>query len=142
MDVVRVDAVRVNKEYPLAFRKYSADAGHDLYATQTMMLWPFVPARIPLNIMASIPPGMFGRICGRSSLNALGIHVMPGTVDSGYAGQMFAVAVNLTLVPRRVRAGERVAQMILIPFCPADITEVEALRPTARGSGALGSTGR
>ncbi len=142
MDIVTIRAARVNKDYPLAFKKYPADAGHDLYATRTMILWPFVPARIPLNIMASIPEGTFGRICGRSSLNALGIHVLPGTVDSGYIGQVFAVAVNLTLVPRRIRAGDRVAQMIFIPCCRAHIAEVDALTPTERGGGGFGSTGR
>ncbi|MEW6226779.1 MAG: dUTP diphosphatase [Bacillota bacterium] len=139
---MRIAAVRVSKEFPLAFKKYPADAGHDLYATKTMILWPFMPVKIPLNIRVSTPPGVFGRVCGRSSVSARGICVMPGTVDSGYVGQLFAVAVNVTLLPRRIRAGDRVAQLIFIPFCPAEIEEADALSPTARGDRGLGSTGR
>ncbi len=137
----RVNAVRVTDEFPLAFKGHDTDAGYDLFATKAAILWPFTPVRIPLNIRMAIPPGVFGRVCGRSSLNARGICIMPGTVDPGYTGQVFAVAVNLALVPRRIRAGDRVAQMVLIPFCAAALEEVDRLSPTARGEGALGSTG-
>ena len=140
--MTRINAVRITPKYPLAFKKYPTDAGYDMYAIRSMILWPFVPAKIPLNIRANIPQGLFGRICGRSSLNAEGICILSGTVDSGYVGQMFAVAVNLTLVPRRIREGDRIAQLIFIPFCAAEINEVQDLPSTPRGDSASGSTGR
>lgn len=139
---VQIDAVRMTHKYPLAFKKYPTDAGYDMYAIRSMVLWPFIPRKIPLNIRANIPEGVFGRICGRSSLNAEGICILSGTVDSGYVGQMFAVAVNLTLIPRRIREGDRVAQLIFIPFHAAKIREVDDLPSTPRGDSASGSTGR
>ncbi len=139
---MQIDAVRITRKYPLAFKKHPTDAGYDMYTIRSMTLWPFIPRKIPLNIKANIPCGVFGRICGRSSLNAEGICILSGTVDSGYVGQMFAVAVNLTLIPRRIREGDRIAQLILIPFCAAEIREVDELPSTPRGDGALGSTGR
>jgi dUTP pyrophosphatase len=139
---VQIDAVRITHKYPLAFKKYPTDAGYDMYAISSMILWPFIPKKIPLNIRASIPEGVFGRICGRSSLNAEGICILSGTVDSGYIGQMFAVAVNLTLIPRRIREGDRIAQLIFIPFRAAEIREVDDLPSTPRGDSASGSTGR
>ncbi|NLS45631.1 MAG: dUTP diphosphatase [Firmicutes bacterium] len=139
---MKIDAVRVTHRYPLSFKKYPNDAGYDMYAISHTILWPFVPKRIPLNIKASIPEGVFGRICGRSGLNAEGICVLPGTVDSGYTGQIFAVTVNLSLIPRRIRKGDRIAQLIFIPFYAAEIREVQDLPATARGDSALGSTGR
>ncbi|HAV21075.1 MAG: hypothetical protein QM391_01350 [Bacillota bacterium] len=139
---MQIDAVRITERYPMAFKKYPSDAGYDMYALCSTILWPLVPRKIPLNIKASIPEGVFGRICGRSSLNAEGIFILPGTVDSGYVGQMFAVAVNLTLKPRRIREGDRIAQLIFIPFCQAGLREVDELPSTPRGDSAAGSTGR
>lgn len=139
---MEIDAVRITGEYPLAFKKYPADAGYDMYTIKSMILWPFIPRKVPLNIKANIPEGVFGRICGRSSLNAKGICILSGTVDSGYVGQMFAIAVNLSLVPRRIREGDRIAQLIFIPFYTAEIQEVDDLPSTPRGSSASGSTGR
>ena len=94
---MQIDAVRITERYPIAFKKYPSDAGYDMYARCATILWPLVPRKIPLNIKASIPEGVFGRINGRSSLNAEGKIMRPGTVDSGYVGLMSAVAVNLTL---------------------------------------------
>lgn len=139
---MEINAVKITHEYPLAFKKYPNDAGYDMYALSSEVLWPLTPKRIPLNIKASIPHGVFGRICGRSSLNAEGIYILSGTVDSGYIGQIFAVAVNLTLIPRRIRKGDRIAQLIFIPFCTATLKEVHNLSETPRGDSASGSTGR
>jgi dUTP pyrophosphatase len=117
------------------------DAGYDLIALKNVILWPFRPVIIPVNIQALIPTGYFGRVTGRSGLNAKGILVIPGTVDSGYTGIWQSITVNLTLWPKRIQKGNRIAQMIILPFAKINFCLTAELSPTDRGQDGFMSSG-
>lgn len=66
----------------------------------------------------------------------------PGTIDSDYRGE---IGVILGMTKRgfyQIKRGDRIAQLVLAPVTRAEVTEVEELSTTVRGSGGLGSTGR
>ena len=65
-----------------------------------------------------------------------------GVVDSDYRGECFIALHNDAEEPRTVRTGERIAQLILLPYLPIEFDEVADLPETARGEGGFGSTGR
>ena len=101
---------------------------------------------VPTGIAVSIPYGYEGQIRPRSGLAAkYGISVLnsPGTIDSDYRGE---IKVLLTMKqrwgsPYEVKAGERIAQLVIAPIPLVEIVEVEELDDTIRGSGGFGSTG-
>jgi dUTP pyrophosphatase len=67
----------------------------------------------------------------------------PGLIDSGYRGELRVLLLNTDPTASfEVRPGDRIAQLVLIPFAPADPTEVEALDVSARGLAGFGSSGR
>ena len=63
-------------------------------------------------------------------------------MDSDYRGECLIALHNDTEEPRTVRTGERIAQLILLPYLPIEFDEVTDLPETARGEGGFGSTGR
>ena len=73
-----------------------------------------------------------------------GITVMnsPGTIDSGYRGEVGVILINIGSQEYTVRRGERIAQMVIQTLPDVVLTQVEALTDTERGEGGFGSTGR
>ena len=65
-----------------------------------------------------------------------------GVIDSDYRGECFIALHNDAEEPRTVRTGERIAQLVLLPYLPIEFDEVTDLPETARGEGGFGSTGR
>ena len=65
-----------------------------------------------------------------------------GVVDSDYRGECFVALHNDSNEERTVRHGDRVAQLVLLPFLPMEFEEVDTLPETVRGEGGFGSTGR
>ncbi|MBQ2178405.1 MAG: dUTP diphosphatase, partial [Oscillospiraceae bacterium] len=65
-----------------------------------------------------------------------------GVIDSDYRGECIVSVHNDSGVERTVRTGERIAQLVLLPFLPMEFEEVDALEDTERGAGGFGSTGK
>jgi dUTP pyrophosphatase len=91
--------------------------------------------------VVEIPWGYAGLIRARSSstLKGLDIH---GTIDSGYRGEIFLLTNNLTDSPIEIKAGERIAQLVVVPCLVETIELVDELPDSQRGIGGFGSTGR
>lgn len=120
------------------------DAGADLRATQAVHLAPLERTLVPTGVKAAIPTGKVGLIHPRSGLAAKkGITVLnaPGTIDSGYRGEIKVILINLSNAPVDIAAGERVAQLLIQDVDRATFTVTDDLDETARGHGGFGSTG-
>lgn len=65
-----------------------------------------------------------------------------GVIDSDYRGECFVALHNDSNEERTVRHGDRVAQLVLLPFLPMEFEQVDTLPETVRGEGGFGSTGR
>lgn len=139
---MQVPYVRFDPDLPAQQRTYPTDAGVDLFVVETVELQPLETARLPVNMAVSLPSGYYGMIAGRSSVAARGLLVYVGTVDQGYRGQLYVAVCNLSAKPQRIKRGERIAQLIVIPFACADFVEVESLDDTPRGERGWGSSGR
>lgn len=62
-------------------------------------------------------------------------------MDSDYRGPVIVALHNHSTVVRSVNAGDRIAQLVVLPYVPVDLTEVEELDDTERGDGGFGHTG-
>lgn len=134
----------------LPTRTNSGDAGYDLYASEDVHVEPGKFVDVACGIRMALPPGVWARITGRSStLRKRSLLVSEGIIDTGYRGPLYSGVVNMGDDVELIRAGERIAQLILheniadryVPF------EVEAgyfsrIPGDSRGEAGFGSTGR
>jgi dUTP pyrophosphatase len=143
---VEIAAMRVGKTETSAPVYQSLEAaGMDLPAavTDDVVIRPGERALIPTGWAFAIPLGFEGQVRPRSGL-ALhhGVTVLntPGTIDADYRGEVKVVLVNFGANPYTVRAGDRIAQLVIAPVAKATLRITGSLDPTDRGSGGHGST--
>lgn len=131
---------------PTRGSKYAA--GYDLYANleheDHIEISPHTTYKIGTGLAVEIPIGYYGAIYARSGI-AVNKNLRPanavGVLDSDYRGEIVVALHNDSNASREVRHGERIAQLVVMPYLPVDFEEVEELSETDRGSGGFGSTG-
>lgn len=127
------------------YKKYSGDAGWDLYVSRPCTIQPGETADVHTDLQISMPPKTYARITGRSStLRKHGLLVYEGIIDNGYTGEMFVCVHNLGKEPFHVEEGMRLAQVIFGSIDDVRWSEVDEIRPDPRkrGNAGFGSTGR
>lgn len=127
-----------------AYSKHG-DAGADLSSVAEVVLEPGERALVPTGVSLALPHGWVGLVHPRSGLAARhGISVVnaPGTVDSGYRGEILVNLINLD--PREsftVHVGDRIAQLVLQEVGEGAFISVDSLPPSERGDTGHGSSG-
>lgn len=125
-------------------RSYPGDAGIDLVASTDTTIPAHGTARVPTGNHFAFPPGVWGWIVARSStFENYGVQILPGIIDEGYTGELFANALNMSDEPKLVKAGSRLCQIILFENKTAQYTpiQVNEIEERDRGSNGFGSTG-
>lgn len=120
------------------------DAGADLVSSKDVTVGPGQTVLVPTGTWLEIPDGYVGLIHPRSGLAANhGITVLnsPGTIDSGYRGEIAVILHNTSGHAVPLSAGTRIAQLVVQQFETADFVQVEELSDSERGAGGFGSTG-
>lgn len=124
---------------------HPGDAGADLIAAETATLAPGQRKTIGTGVSIALPDGFVAFVVPRSGLAARhGITIVnsPGTIDAGYRGEIRVTVLNTdTSASYDVAAGDRIAQIIVMPVTRANFTPVEQLPDSVRGSDGFGSTG-
>lgn len=139
--------VKIKKLYPDAILPTYAkegDAGADLYSNEDVILYPGQRALVKTGISISMPNSYVGLVHPRSGMAAkFGVTVTnaPGTVDSGYRGEVMVNLINHGIEPFYITKGDRIAQIVFQQFSRANFEEVDSLDDSERGSGGHGSTG-
>jgi dUTP pyrophosphatase len=149
---VRVKVFRINPLAKLPEYAHPGDSGMDLQSMIDVELSPGTPVKIHCGIALALPEGYEAQIRPRSSLSAKGIYCAFGTIDRGYTGELAAVLTLQAggggafefLRAAEIKAGDRIAQLVIAPVAAAMVEEVdsaEALGETQRGAAGFGSTG-
>lgn len=137
---------RLSETATLPTRGSSAAAGYDLYADmEETKVAPGETKKIPVGISVEIPEGYFGGIFARSGLSTkegLRPANCVGVIDADYRGPVMVALHNDSDVVRTITPGEKIAQMVIMPFLSVEFEEVEELTETKRGEGGFGSTGK
>jgi len=130
---------------PLPSPARAGDAGLDLVSTIDVDVAPGQRAMVPTGVAVAIPDGYAGFGLPRSGLaSRLGLTLAnsPGLIDPGYRGEVIAAVVNLDpRQPVRIRRGDRIAQLVIVPVAAVEPEWSEELPPSERGADGLGSTG-
>jgi len=140
-----ISVVRLDPDLPLPSYAHPGDAGADLQTTVDVTLAPGERALVPTGISIALPEGYVALVHPRSGLAArygLSIVNTPGTVDSGYRGEIKVLLINHDPVETvTLSRGDRIAQLVVQRFERARFVDVGVLPETARGAGGYGSTG-
>jgi dUTP pyrophosphatase len=136
---------RLDPELPPPSYAHDGDAGADLVAAVDVDLAPGERAVVPTGTAIALPPGYAAFVHPRSGLAArcgMALVNSPGTIDSGYRGEIQVVVINHDPRDRlRLARGDRLAQLVIQRVERARFVEVDQLPDSARADGGFGSTG-
>jgi dUTP pyrophosphatase len=138
-----VDVLLVASSIPAM--AHPGDAGADLSASEACVILPGERRTVGTGVSIALPRGHVAFIVPRSGLAArhgLTIVNSPGTVDAGYRGEIFVTLLNTDMTqPFSIAVGDRIAQMVILPFVTANFVPVDHLPGSDRGEDGFGSTG-
>ena len=143
--VIQLKKLKENALLPTRGSEYAA--GYDLYACleEDVLIAPGQTVKIGTGLAVAVPEGFFGAVFARSGLaskEGLRPANCVGVCDSDYRGEYIIALHNDSNMTRTVRHGDRIAQLVILPFLPAEFEECDSLPETARGAGGFGSTGK
>lgn len=142
---MNLDFERLRPEAVLPTRAHPGDAGLDLYSAVDVDVRPGEREMVPTGVAVAIPEGHAGLVLPRSGLasrHGLTLANAPGLIDAGYRGEVICATVNLDRErPVRIQKGDRIAQLLVVPFAELAPGWVEQLPGSDRGEDGFGSTG-
>lgn len=146
MTILRIKKLDNGADLPLPKYETKGSAGMDLMAAidEPLIIKPGQTALVKTGIAIALEEGYEAQVRPRSGLALKkGITVLnsPGTIDSDYRGEVCAILINHSHVDFEITRGMRIAQMVIAACIQAEISVVDDLDETARGSGGFGSTG-
>ena len=134
---IRPDAVLPSYAHP-------SDAGMDLRSVDDLTIAPGKRALVHTGLVMLLPPNYEAQVRPRSGLALKsGVTVLntPGTIDSGYRGEVGVILINLGEADFQVKKGDKIAQVVIAPVTQPEIAETVEIDETDRGAGGFGSTG-
>jgi dUTP pyrophosphatase len=126
-------------------RMRPGDAGYDLRATERVSIPQDGRRLVGTGIAIALPPGVAGLVTPRSGLAAehgLTLLNAPGLIDPNYRGEIKVILHNTDERRYTVEIGDRIAQLLLVPYWAPELQVVDALGATERGADGFGSSGR
>ena len=136
---------RLRPEGALPSTQHPGDAGLDLRAAIDATVKPGERVMVPTGVAVAIPDGHAGLVLPRSGLAAargLTLSNSPGLIDAGYRGEVICSVVNLDRGEAvEIRAGDRIAQLVVIATPSIVPSWADDLPQSGRGEGGFGSTG-
>lgn len=141
--VVQMIPFCVSRDATLPTRGTTQAAGLDLYASADAIVPPRGQKEVSTGVSVQIPNGFFGSIRSRSGLAfKSGIFAFDGTIDADYRGEIRVLLLNHSDNIYEIKSGERIAQLVIMPFLAMKPFAVEQLALSERGCEGFGSTGK
>lgn len=146
---MNVKIKKLNSNAIIPTQGSSKAAGYDLYAClnandASVAIFPHTTKLIHTGLSIQPPEGYFGMIVARSGIatkRGLRPANCVGICDEDYRGEYLVALHNDTDEIQYISQGERIAQLIFMPYLQSEFLEAEELDETSRGTGGFGSTG-
>lgn len=124
-------------------RAHEFDAGLDLYsAYDDVYIFPRESELFDTGVHIQLPQNTVGFLKSKSGLNVKHGITSEGVIDCGYVGSIMVKLYNHSDHPYRVRKGDKISQLVILPCLLPELEVVDSLEDTERGTGGFGSTGR
>ena len=145
--MANIKVKKLNEFAKLPTRGSSDAAGYDLYAAtnQILDIAPHSTIKVGTGLSFELPEGTFAAIFARSGIatkRGLRPANCVGVIDSDYRGPIIVALHNDTDEMQSIEPGERIAQMILLPYIEMKFNEVDELSDTSRGDSGFGASGK
>jgi len=140
-----LDVTLIHPDAVLPARSRAGDAGYDLRSVERVTIPPEGTRLIPTGVAIALPEGVAGLVTPRSGLaleHGLTLLNAPGLIDPNYRGEIKVILRNEGAERFVVEPGDRIAQLLLVPFWAPAIEVVSTLTESDRGSAGFGSSGR
>ena len=135
---------KVHPDAVLPAYAHPSDAGMDVRSVEDLVIAPGRRALVRTGLVMLLPPMYEAQVRPRSGLALKsGVTVLntPGTIDSGYRGEVGVILANFGDADFQVKKGDTVAQIVIAPVTQPEIVETDEVDETDRGAGGFGSTG-
>jgi len=141
--LININVKRLTDSSKIPTYAHIGDAGSDLYASENFLLPRHSAGAVPTGIAMEIPQDYVGYINPRSGMAMKGITVMnaPGTIDSGYRGEIKVILANHTDRDYEIYKGDKIAQMVFHKYSEVFFEPVDELADSQRGGNGFGSSG-
>ena len=142
---MELNFTRLDAAATIPTRAHDGDAGLDLYALENVRIGPEERIAVRTGVAVEIPEGHAGLVLPRSGLarrHGISLVNSPGLIDAGYRGEIEVLIINNDPAEIfRAGAGDRIAQLVIVPVVIADPVEVDSLSGSERAEGGFGSSG-
>ena len=135
---------KVHPDAVLPSYAHPSDAGMDVRSVDDLVIAPGRRALVRTGLVMLLPPMYEAQVRPRSGLALKsGVTVLntPGTIDSGYRGEVGVILANFGEADFQVKKGDKIAQIVIAPVTQPEIVETTEVDETDRGPGGFGSTG-
>ena len=135
---------KVHPDAVLPSYAHPSDAGMDVRSVEDLTIAPGKRALVHTGLVILLPPKYEAQVRPRSGLALKsGVTVLntPGTIDSGYRGEVGVILANFGDADFQVKKGDKIAQIVIAPVTQPEIVETTEVDETDRGAGGFGSTG-
>ena len=123
-------------------RAHLTDAGLDLYAREDKVVPARYYATFDTGVHIELPPGTVGMLKSKSGLNVKHHITSEGVIDVGYTGSIVVKLFNHGYDSYEVKAGDKITQLVIMPYLAPEMEIVDELDETDRGDNGFGSSGR
>lgn len=135
MKIMLDEGAKVSRAHPY-------DAGLDICSRNNRTIDGFGSATFDTGVHVEIPEGCVGFIKSKSGLMVKHNLTADGTIDSHYTGSLMIKLINHGPIPYEVKAGDKIAQLVILPCLLPELEPADSLEETDRGACGFGSTGK
>ncbi len=134
--------IKLDKGAYMPTRAHEDDAGLDLYAKETQVIYAKGSAVFDTGVHIELPKGTVGMLKSKSGLNVKHGLTSEGVIDVGYTGSICVKLYNNSADKYIVGKGDKISQLVIMPILTPTLELVDDLEATERGNGGFGSTGK
>ena len=134
--------IKLDKGAYMPTRAHETDAGLDIYSMEDKYIPMLGSATFDTGVHIELPKGTVGMLKSKSGLNVKHGLTSEGVIDVGYTGSICVKLYNNGYLPYKVKRGDKISQLVIMPILTPELELVESLEETERGENGFGSTGR
>ena len=134
--------ILLDKDAVMPVRAHADDAGLDLFSREDITIPPGGAGVFDTGVHIALPADTVGLLMSKSGLNVVCGLTSEGVIDEGYTGSIVVKLYNHSKVTHRIKKGQKISQLLVVPIYKPELELATSLVPTERGDNGFGSTGK
>lgn len=140
---IKIKAKKLHPDAKIPSYAHEGDAGLDIFSNENCVIKAGERYLVSTGISIELPEGYVAFIKDKSGISSkFGVTHLAGVIEYTYRGEYKIALLNTGKEDYKIKKGDKIAQVVILPVATAEIEETNSLSETSRGSGAFGSTGK